>query len=402
MATTDETATIESGNLPRLTSLSFSHPEVTADHRGPLSLVGDSLRSAHRRLRFQGRDAFILSTCLRVELAWDGEPDEAPDLLKTLWGRHSPVGIGTVRQDGAAFLHLCRIAAGLDSPLVGEAEVLGQFRQAVAMQREESSGAGRLGRILDAAIGIGRATRRILPEPIRGSLAAAAAEQAAPLGRVAVLGAGAMARAAVDNLRGTQVTVFARRPGVVGGHEIAAWESAPKALATYPAVLSTVPGKTALFGPGIVAAALARRDDPVLIVDLGMPPGFDRPAPGGPVSYVGLDEVAASVDNRPAIAAERETADEADATWRRLTAPARAGAVIAAMVGRAEEAVAEEVRRFAPRLEVAADPEEVLRQVAHTVARRLLHSPISYLNGSDPAAVDVVAAAFGVDGVDSD
>lgn len=70
--------------------------------------------------------------------------------------------------------------------------------------------------------------------------------------------------------------------------------------------------------------------------------------------------------------------------------------MIAGLVDQAESAVDEEVSRFARRLQTTDDPEAVLRQAARTVARRLLHRPISYIN-SAPEAVEVLAEAFGVD-----
>ena len=89
----------------------------------------------------------------------------------------------------------------------------------------------------------------------------------------------------------------------------------------------------------------------------------------------------------------------AAAAWRRLSAPDRVGAVIAALVEQAETAVSEEVQRFAPRLSGADDPEQVLRQLAHTVARRVLHPPISFIGSTERGVegVEVLAEAFGID-----
>jgi len=382
-----------------LTSLSFAHPAVLSDRRAQLSLPGPLLDRAHVSLRSTGQPAFLLSTCLRVEVAWAAGPESTSDVLAGIYGDGSMSDLGAVRSDEAAFVHLCRVAAGLDSPLIGEPEVLGQFRHAVSVCQEASPSLGGLGRVLEAAIGIGRATRRLLGDVPRGSLAALAANSAAPFGRVAILGAGAMARAAVEQLDGVEVTVFARRPGNVAGHEPLAWEEAAEALATYPAVISTVPGKVPLFTADVIARAFALRSEPLLLIDLGMPPGFTRTEPGGSVRYLGVDEVASSVDARPSVEAEESVVRGAAAGWQRLSAPDRVGAVIAAMVEQAETAVAEEVQRFASRLSGADDPERVLRQLAHTVARRILHRPISFVSSTERGveAVEVVAEAFGID-----
>lgn len=383
----------------RLTSLSFSHPKVPSDRRALLSLSGAVLHQADRRLRSLGNQAFLLSTCLRVELAWAGGPESTSDVLACLYGDEPISDLGAVRTDVDAFVHLCRVAAGLDSPLIGEPEVLGQFRHSVSVYQEASADPGSLGRVLEAAIGIGRTTRRLLGEAPRGSLAALAAKAAAAFPRVAILGAGAMARAAVEQLDGSDVTVFARQPGLLAGRRTLTWEAASEALATYPVVISTVPGKVPLFADEVIARALAGRNEPLLLIDLGMPPGFIRPKAGNSVRYLGVDEVASSVNAQPSAEAEESVARGAAAAWRRLSAPDRVGRVIAALTDKAEAAVSEEVHRFANRIMMADDPERVLSQLAHTVARRVLHPPISYLSSADRGveAVELLAEAFGVD-----
>lgn len=129
----------------RLTSVSFAHPAVLSDRRAELSMPGTVLHQAHRRLGATGHQAFLLSTCLRVEIAWAAGPETTSDLLACLYGDESLSDLGAVRTDKAAFIHLCRVAAGLDSPLIGEPEVLGQFRHAippVRFWREANVGKG--------------------------------------------------------------------------------------------------------------------------------------------------------------------------------------------------------------------------------------------------------------------
>lgn len=382
----------------RMTSLSFAHPVVLSNRRAQLSLPGPLLDRAQASLRSAGHEAFLLSTCLRVEIAWAAGPESTSEILECVYGDGSFSSVGTIRYDEAALEHLCRIAAGLNSPLIGEPEVLGQFRHAATAFNQASAGVGSLVRLLDAAIGIGRNTRRLLGDAPRGSLAALAASEVESFGPVAILGAGAMARAAAENLNGVEVTIFARRPGSVAGHQTLAWEAASEALAIYPVVISTVPGKIPLFAEGVVSHSFASRRVPLLLIDLGMPPGFTRPEIDL-VRYIDIDEVASSVNVRASAEAEQYVRMAATAAWRRLTAPDRVGVVIAALVAQAEKAVAEEVARFANRLLEAEDPERVLNQLARTVARRVLHPPISFISSGERGseAVEVLAEAFGID-----
>lgn len=371
---------------------------MPAQRRAELSLVADALEAAHRRLRGAGLDVFILSTCLRVEIAVASDQDLHPT-LRALYGETDELlDLAKVRHDEDGFLHLCRVASGLESPIVGEVEVLGQFRSAVAAFRDAHTDSHRLRRILDGAVAVARAARRRTGISPRGSLAALAAREIRHHGRVAILGAGAMARAAAEALGDSDVSVFSRRALRVAGHDTRRWEDALEALATFPAVISTVPGNGAPFPVEAVSAALASRHQPLLLIDLGMPPGF-TPAPDTPVvDYRTVDDVAARVDAPPSPEFQAAVTELAGKAWRRISTPDRANSVIAGMVDRAESAVAEEVIRFARRLEAADDPEAVLRQLARTVARRILHRPISYINDNalSEEALDVLADAFGV------
>jgi glutamyl-tRNA reductase len=362
-------------------------------------LAGTDLETAHNRLRSTGRQIFLLSTCLRLEIAWVDGPDSIEDVVTCLYGDRSFSDLARVRHDDEAFLYLCRIAAGLCSPVIGEPEVLSQFRHAASTTHESEPTPGPLGRVLNAAVAVGRSARRQMDHVPTGSLAILAARTAASFERVAILGAGAMARAATENLADAEVSVFARRPTQLAGHETRPWEDAVEALASFPVVISTVPGSSRLFSNDALHRALSRRGEPLLLIDLGMPPGFHRPDPGHPVRYLGVDDVASSIGARPPLEVEEHVVDRAASTWHRLAASDRVGVVIAAMVGQAEAAVREEVERFAKRLETATDPEPLLRQLAHTVARRVLHPSISYVGSAERGAeaVEVFAEAFGVD-----
>jgi len=383
----------------RLTSLSFAHPVVPSDHRARLFISENAIQDAHERLRSIGQHAFLLSTCLRVEIAWAADPESGRDLLARLYGDQDLFEQAALRRDEDAFVHLSRVAAGLDSPLVGETEVLSQFRRAISTMPEVAI-QNDLARVLNAAVGIARTTRRLLGDTPRGSLGAIAARVASASGAVAILGSGAMARAAVQRLDDIGVTVFARRPGDVGGRAALPWEQAEDALATFPVVISTVPGSGSLFPDDVLARSLGSRREPLLLIDLGMPPGFDRLLMPEGVRYLGVDEVASSVSDKPSSEAEEKISRGASAVWRRLSAPDQVGVVIAAMMEQADTVVTEEVQRFAGRLRFSEDPERVLRQLAHSVARRVLHRPISYVTSSDRgiAVAETLAEAFGVAG----
>lgn len=376
--------------MPELTSLSFAHPEVPAVARGSLTLDGPRFEAAHSRLLARGLDAFLLSTCLRVEIIWAGGNDLVGDQLATIYGRAEMAGRGTVRTGEDAFAHVCRVAAGLDSPQVGEPEVLAQFREAMSVWRRQGGGNG-LGKTLDSALGVARVVRRRLGDRPPGSLAGMAAAMIAPHQKVAVLGNGGMARSAVRSLGDADVTVFARHPPEVDGRHL---DELSHHLGGFDAVISAVPG-----GEGVLTAdntgAMSGRTEPLLLIDLGMPPAFDPVDLAPAIRYVGVDDLASNGSESADVTVERALVDGVARAWSRLAAPNRAGELIATILETAEMAVNEEVERFGSRL--PAQEERALQQLAHTVARRVLHSPISYLGSTqDEETVEVLAKAFGV------
>jgi glutamyl-tRNA reductase len=309
------------------------------------------------------------------------------------------LGIGELRTGEDAFLHLSRVGAGLDSSQVGEAEVFAQFRQAVRRFREVAEHDSSLAPILAASVGVSRAARRSLREIPIGSLASAAAEAVRSADRVAILGAGAMARSVSQLLNGNDVSVFARRPDPVAGLSTRPWSDLVNVIREFPAVISTVPGAPGIAPFDYLFASSAGSAWFPLIVDMGMPPAFSQGHQSQGGRYLGIDELAAAIEDRLEPEAEAVAEEEARATWSRLSSPRQAGDIIQAIVEEAERAVDEEVLRFASRLGAASEPETLLRQAAHNVARRVLHPVISYVGGSQlgQAELNLVTEAFGLD-----
>lgn len=366
----------------QLTGLSFAYPDVPASERAEML-----------EPQVPGRaGVFFLSTCLRVEIAWAGGPDLAPAVLEELYGTSS-LPSAKMRTDLDAFHYLSRVAAGLESAQIGEAEVLAQFRQALEPLTVDSPGDIDLARLMESAVAVARTARKSLTVGQDGSLAQAAARMVGSRPGVIVLGGGAMARAVVSELGLSNVTVFTRRSKLVAGHSSRPWDELPSAIASGRALVSTIPGPVPLLED------VERSVDPLLVVDLGMPPAMSDPGPVTDVIYRGVDDVASSVRSGPESAAMETVAIEAERAWARLSVSDQAGSIITSVVDRAEQTVDEEVRRFAGRLSSTDDPATVLRQLAHTVARRIIHPSVSFL-GSTPLApeeLDVVARAFGVD-----
>lgn len=376
--------------MSTLTNLSFAYPHVGAAERAILLRSSGEAGPDRANETALDDEVFVLSTCLRVEIAYSGTPEMADARLAALFPEARPSVPPIVRTDVEAFHHLCRIAAGLESPVLGEEEVLGQFRGAVGAIRSTGNG---LDRILDRAIGIGRSARRLITSRVPDSLASVAVDLAMPIGRIAVLGSGSMARATVEAIgERAVVDVYARRPGAVAGHVALPWEEAAGAFADADVLISTVPGDQPLFETSDLESMLSGRGEPLRLFDLGMPPGFgDMPG----LDYTGIDGIAANVHRARVPEAEVSVMEDATAFWRKLTTPHDAGSLISAIIHQAD-AVAEEVtRRFAARIDQAEDPAAVLEQAVRRVARGVLHRPIAFIGQADPNSIETLSQAFG-------
>jgi glutamyl-tRNA reductase len=166
-------------------------------------------------------EAVLLSTCNRTEVyAVEGETDAAPAIWSVLSARlGEPVlPYGYVRRDRDAVAHVYRVASGLDSMILGEAQIQGQVRDAWEMGRAQSGVV--LNRLFQSALLV---ASRVRTETAVGRGAASVSSAAVQLakkifgsltGRGAmILGAGEMAELALQCLldEGVRVAIVANR-----------------------------------------------------------------------------------------------------------------------------------------------------------------------------------------------
>jgi glutamyl-tRNA reductase len=356
-------------------------------------------------------EAVCLSTCNRTELyvaAEDsvGAATRAAEVLE-------PAGAALYRlHDEAAALHLFRVAAGLDSMVPGEGEILGQVRAAFE--------AGATGPFLDhlfrQALHAGRKARTqtaIGESPASVSSAAAAlAEQVFGelSGRtIVVVGAGKISEQAARNLlsRGAQIAVVANRSEARG-------EELARRLGAEPLPLERLAGEleradvvvSSTSAPGFVlrrdevsSALRRRRGRPLLFVDLAVPRDVE-PAIGeleGCYVY-DIDDLEAVVAEtlagrrREAERAESIVAEEAE-RFRAWQASLDVVPAIASLRARAEEIRAAELRKAESRLERLSEAERsVVEAVTTQIVNKLLHLPTVRMKQAAAAADGVLYA----------
>lgn len=377
----------------RISSASYAYPHLDGEARAAVA----------RRLTTAKvpADTVVLSTCLRVELVAAADLDRFGDITREILGDELYERVpGRVLSDGESATHLARVASGLESPILGEIEILSQFRQSVIQAEEEGRIGGIFARLLESMVSIGRRARDLIPGSAHASMGSIAAQVVGASPEVAVLGSGTMANAVATSLRSLptppRVTMLARRPDSVSipGVEVWAFDRALEALSTFPAVVSATSAKQRPVDDESLAAVLGARPSPLVLVDMAMPPDFVPPA-GAPVEYVDIDDLARIADRRHRGAdADAFVAEAAAEAYRRYAYHHEVGPVITGMVATADDVVEQIVRRFAGRL--ASDEDvAVLRQAAHTVSRTLLAAPIDYLKRADrDGALETLAEAF--------
>ena len=380
-----------------LSTASFAYPH----HDGRVrALLAERLLTAE-----PPRDAFILSTCLRIEIMVPGERSDLESALTALFV-DLPDGVQPhFRQGDRAVTHLFRVAAGLESPILGELEILTQFRQTVLESEQAGRVEGLFARLLETGVSVGRQARTLLPGSPHNSMAAVAAQAVGSAGRVAVLGSGIMATAVVEGLlqlpAPPEVTVVARHPEKVAkreGLEVWPFQRAVEALTAFPAVVSATSAKRRLVADETMAASVSDLQTPLTLVDMAMPPDFTPPMTPT-VTYLDIDDLARMPDRRPR-AGEADSFVESSAAdaYRQYRDHDEVGPLIGSLMRVADDIVDETVGRFAGRLGKA-DDLAVLRQVAHTVAHTLLARPVAYVKGSErsPDAANVIGDAFGIE-----
>src|ERR1700720_758394 len=196
----------------------LNHRTAPVEVRERVSFTTEQARRAAEELRARGilEETLVLSTCNRSEVY--GVPPEsshecAPGLSTFLSEFHSVrpdiLGVSLYHHyDQEAVRHLFRVSAGLDSMMLGEAEILGQVREAYRFAHEQGATGPVLNRLFQGALEVGKRVRTETELGTRPMSVASAGVKLAEriFGKLAdrsalVLGAGAISEQVVSTLR---------------------------------------------------------------------------------------------------------------------------------------------------------------------------------------------------------
>jgi glutamyl-tRNA reductase len=384
----------------RLVLVGTSHHRAPVEVREQVAFGRDETRALAARLAAEGCEAVCLSTCNRTELyvaATDAEAAER-EAVAVLASLEPEVEPALYRlHDRAAAHHLFRVAAGLDSLVPGEGEILGQVRAA----HELGTTGPLLDRVFRQALHAGRKVRAqtaIGQSPASVSAAAAAlAEQVfgSLEGRsILLIGAGKVSEQASRNLRsrGAEITLVANSK--------TARERIHEELAAVDVVIASTSAPGLVLEAATVAQALrSRRGRRLLLVDLAVPRDLD-PAIGaleGCYLYDidDLEQIVAetlSLRRREAERAETIVAAEAE-RFHEWHASLDVVPAIASLRARAEEIREAELQKAESLLgRLDESQRRAVEVVTAQIVNKLLHLPTVRMKQAAAAADGVLYA----------
>lgn len=310
-----------------------------------------------------------------------------------------------LRRDGEAARHAFRVAAGLDSMVLGEPQILGQFKQAVREAGEAGTLGSTLHQLFQRSFQVAKEVRTSTEIGAHSiSMAAAAVRLAGQLFedlskiRVLCIGAGDMIQLAATHFaaqRPDALVIANRTPARaehlaqhLGGQTLALSE-VPARLHEFDAVISCTASPQPLVMRAMVERALkARRRRPMFMVDLAVPRDIEASvADLGDVYLYSVDDLSALVqtasDRRQAAVAQAEaivdTGVQGFAHWldQRHSVP-----LIQALQQQVEDWRSQSLARARRSLQRGESPEAALDGFAHQFTQKLMHGLMAELHGA--------------------
>jgi glutamyl-tRNA reductase len=379
-------------------------------------------------------EALLISTCNRVEVYGVAEAAEpGANITRSFLAGERTVSLqevgGALYQHcgPGAVRHVFRVASSLDSLVVGEAQILGQLKQAYGVANQVKATGPTLARCLERAFGVAKRVRRETTIA-RGAanVSSVAVELATRVfgdlsGKsVLVVGAGKMSTLAARHLRsaGTDRIVVTNR-SVARAEELAAlidgvsapWEDLAQQLAEADVVISSTGAREPVLTlPMFKKVTKARRWKPMMIVDIAVPRDAD-PAIGelDGVYLFDIDDldkvVAKNLAERAKAAEHGARIVEHEAVqfeqWLRgqeVVPTIRALRDKFAQVAQTE--AQKLIEQMARRDFSAEERAEALQRLSQLIVNKLLHLPTTVLRSSSGAAlqsrVEAVTSMFGL------
>jgi glutamyl-tRNA reductase len=280
----------------RLLAVGISHRTAPVELRESVDFSRSGIETALAALsaRGVGRELVVLSTCNRAEIYATVEADEAAAAVGRFMSEYHGLAHGAiephlfVHRGAEAARHLFRVAAGLDSMVIGEPQILGQVKDAYTQAAERKYTGALTNRLFASAFSVGKRVRR---ETGLGEGAVSVSYAALSLAKkifgdlagleVLILGAGEMAKLTGVHLQAQRVgrlTLANRTFGTaaalakqIGGRAVP-WTALNDVLAAADIVIAaTGAPEPVLKRERIEEVMRPRRSRPLFLIDIAVP-----------------------------------------------------------------------------------------------------------------------------------
>lgn len=401
--------------------IGVNHTTAPLEIRENVAFNSEHLGSALHALTAQNVDeAAILSTCNRTELYCSTDNPQKP--LEWLSQYHQldqkaiQPYIYTFPQD-AAVKHAFRVASGLDSMVLGEPQILGQFKDSVKIAQEAGTLGALLHKLFQRTFEVAKEVRtntEIGNSSVSMSAATVKLAQrifgAINQQKVLFIGAGEMISLCADHFAAQKPAKMAvanrtlDRGALLGdkiGAESMLLADLPKRIHEFDIVVSCTGSQLPIIGLGMVENAIkARRHRPMFMVDLAVPRDIEAEVQELDDVYLyTVDDLEQVVNeglvNRQEAAVDAETIVSVrvnnfmDWLQTRESVP-----IIKAIREQAEITRQAEVEKALKQLQNGEDPEKVLAMLSQGLTNKFLHAPSHALNSSKGELHDQIADAL--------
>ncbi len=414
-------------------ALGLNHVTAPLALRERFAFAGTALAPAARALaeRFsQHAEVAIVSTCNRTELYLGASSDAVEPALGWLAEAggtdRAQLGLHTyVLEDAAAARHAFRVASGLDSMVLGEPQILGQFKQAMRAAENAGTLGGTLHQMFQRSFTVAKEVRSSTCIGTQSvSMAAACVRLASKIferldeTRILFVGAGEMIELVATHFAAQhpQQIVFANR--TVDRAQVLATRfdgqamrllDMPNRLAEFDIVVSCTASSVPIIGLGAIERAIRqRRRRPMFIVDLAVPRDVEAEVRDLSDVYLHtVDDLAGIVKTN---GAQREAAvtqaevivEHGVADFLRWLRQRGSVPLIQALHGQTEAWRANEIVRARRAIARGDDLDAVLHALCRGLTQKMLHGAMVELKAVEGEADDqlatTIARVFGLDG----
>lgn len=406
-------------------ALGLNHTTAPLDLRGRFAFAIEQIEPtllALRRSLSRAPEAALISTCNRTEIYCAGEQPELEHTLNWL-AESGGVSAATLRshaytlQDGLAARHAFRVASGLDSMVLGEPQILGQFKDAVRAAEAAGTLGSTLSQMFQRSFAVAKEVRSSTEIGAHSiSMAAAAVRLSGQLfedlGKVNILfvGAGEMIELCATHFaaKTPKRMVIANRTLERGeklasrfGGEVMHLAEVPARLHEFDAIVSCTASTLPIIGLGAVERALKqRRHRPMFMVDLAVPRDIEPEVKAlGDVYLYTVDDLAgvvqtAQASRQAAVAQAEAIVDAGVQSFMHWVDQRNAVPLIQQLNAQADEWRAAEMVRARKLLAKGENVEAVLEALSRGLTQKMLHGALAELHAGDSQTRERASSAI--------